>query len=74
MRKDLEICVVDFKALVESLDWAIADKALTPLLAVGCEISMQEIVNRVRAIAAGALRDQEEGGENHEDPTHASDR
>lgn len=74
MRKDLELCVAEFKGLMGKLDLAIAHKALTPLLAVGYEISMQEIVDRIRAIATEALRDQEEKeSENHEDPTHASD-
>lgn len=63
MRKDLEVCVADFKELMDKLDWAIANKALTPLLVADYEISMQEIVNQVREIAVGALEDQEEGGE-----------
>ena len=63
MREDLEICVADFKELIDKLDWAVANKGLTPLLVADYEISMQEIVDQVRAIAVGALRDQEEGGE-----------
>ena len=61
MRKDLEICVADFKDLIDKLDWAIANKALTPLLVADYEISMQEIVDQVRAIAIEALEEQEEG-------------
>lgn len=61
MRKDLEACVADFKDLIDKLDWAIANKALTPLLVADYEISMQEIVDQVRAIAIEALEEQEEG-------------
>lgn len=61
MRKDLGVCVADFKELIDKLDWAIANKALTPLLVADYEISMQEIVDQVREIAVGALEDQEEG-------------
>lgn len=61
MRKDLEVCVADFKELMDKLDWAIANEALTPLLVADYEISMQEIADQVREIAVGALEDQEEG-------------
>ena len=61
MRKDLGVCVADFKELIDKLDWAIANKALTPLLVAAYEISMQEIVDQVRAIGIEALQKQEEG-------------
>lgn len=61
MRKDLGVCVADFKDLIDKLDWAIANKALTPLLVAAYEISMQEIVDQVRTIAIEALEEQEEG-------------
>ena len=61
MREDLEICVADFKELIDKLDWAVANKGLTPLLVADYEISMQEIVDQVRAIAIEALEGQEEG-------------
>lgn len=61
MREDLEICVADFKELIDKLNWAIANKALTPLLVADYEISMQEIVDQVRAMAIEALEEQEEG-------------
>lgn len=63
MRKDLEICVADFKELMDKLDWAIADKTLTPLLVVAYVISIEEIADRIRTIATGAFNDQEERGD-----------
>ncbi len=63
MRKDLEICVADFKDLIDKLDWAIANTALAPLLVVTYGVAMGDIADQVREIAVEALRDQEEGGE-----------
>lgn len=64
MRKDLEVCVADFKELMDKLDWAIANKALTPLLVATYGVAMGDIADPVREVAVGALEDQEEGGEN----------
>lgn len=63
MREDLEICVADFKELIDKLDWAIANKALTPLLLLTYGVAIGDIADQVREIAVEALRDQEEGGE-----------
>lgn len=64
MRKDLEVCVADFKELMDKLDWAIANKALTPLLLFTYGVAIGDIADQVQEVAIGALRDQEEGGEN----------
>lgn len=73
MRKDLEICVADFKELMDKLDWAISNKALTPLLLFTYGVAIRDVADQVQEIAVGALRDQEEeGGESHEDLTNAS--
>lgn len=68
MREDLEVCVADFKELIDKLDWAIANKALTPLLLFTYGLAIGDIVDQVQEVAIGALRDQEES-ENHEDVT-----
>lgn len=61
MRKDLEVCVADFKDLIDKLDWAIAHKALTSFLVVAYVVTMEDIAGQVRKTAVEALRDQEEG-------------
>ena len=61
MQEDLEVCVGEFKDLMDKLDWAIAEEELSPLLVASYEISIGEIADRVREIAVEALRDQEEG-------------
>lgn len=61
MQKDLEICVADFKELIDKLDWAIANKALTPLLLLTYGVAMGDIADQVREIAVEALEEQEEG-------------
>lgn len=66
MQEDLEVCVADFKELMYKLDWAITNKALTPLLLFTYGVSIGDIADQVQEVAIGALRDQEES-ENHED-------
>lgn len=61
MQEDLEICAADFKDLVDKLDWAIAHKALMPLLVVAYGVAMEDIAGQIRETAIRALRDQEEG-------------
>ena len=61
MQEDLEICVADFKDLIEKLDWAIANKALTSFLVVAYWVTMEDIAGQVRKTAVEALEDQEEG-------------
>lgn len=68
MQEDLEVCVADFKELMDKLDWAISNKALTPLLLFTYGVSIGDIADQVQEVAIGALRDQEES-ENHEDVT-----
>lgn len=63
MQEDLEICAADFKDLIDELDGAIADKALTPLLVAAYVISIEEMADRIRTIATGAFNDQEERGD-----------
>lgn len=61
MQEDLEICAADFRELMDKLDWAISNKALTPLLLFTYGVAIGDIADQVQEVAIGALRDQEKG-------------
>lgn len=72
MQEDLEYCLKWFNDFVVLLDNAIQNKSLSPN-ALSLADSIPHLISvDLKKTIFRALKEQEEGGENHENPTNAS--
>lgn len=72
MRKDLEVCDAAFKDLIALIGEDIQHGRITKGSIKMMEFFMNTILLPIKGAMIEALIDQEEGGENHENPTNAS--
>lgn len=72
MQEDLEYCVTWFNDFVVLIDDAIQNKSLSPS-ALSLADSIPHLISvDLKKVIFRALKEQEKGSENHEDPTNAS--